>query len=310
MKILLLGGGGFLGMNLSHTLLLEGHEVHLLDSAFSNQSLREKISAFKSVIHVINAIDFEQVLDTVDKYKIECVINLVSQLIPSSSHEDFANENIRNSKSAFGILNGLADRSVNYVYMSSGGTVYGASKKYLVDECENRAPINYYGLSKLLFEEQILFYNRKKGLKYQIIRPSNPYGPMQNPQKKQGLVAVVVDKIKRGDEIQIWGDGTVVRDYVWVGDFANAVSKLIAQNKWNEIYNVGSGRGYSINQVIDAAQLALGVDAKVSYTNPRPEDVDRIVLDIKKIQSTISYQPLNLKQGLDLYIQHLYAMRA
>lgn len=304
MRILLLGGGGFLGINLARALLLVGHEVHLLDRVFKeDESLINRNLILKTVNHVLSTSDREGVLAVVDDYKIECVVNLVSTLLPSSTLDEFVYENLHNVQYAVGLIDDFADRSVKYVYISSGGAVYGHSENSYVSENETKSPISYYGLSKLIFEEHVLFASRTRGLKYLIVRPSNPYGPFQSPKRKQGLISVVVDKIMKGEQIQVWGDGTVLRDYVWVEDFSNALSRLVSIDCWNRSFNIGSGIGYSVKQVIELIQSSLGVPANVSYTNSRFEDVSRIVLNIKEIKSVINYQPIDLPEGIDRYIR-------
>jgi UDP-glucose 4-epimerase len=151
----------------------------------------------------------------------------------------------------------------------------------------------------------ILFTSRTKELNFLILRPSNPFGPFQNPSKKQGFIAVAVDKMKKNQPIEVWGDGSVVRDYVWVGDLAQAMVKLLEKSHWNEIYNIGSGVGHSINAVLQIIQDLLPTRSQIIYAPPRSEDVKNIVLDIRKIQSDIVFQPLDLKRGVEMYIQGL-----
>jgi UDP-glucose 4-epimerase len=128
---------------------------------------------------------------------------------------------------------------------------------------------------------------------------------MQNPYKKQGLIAVAVDRMRRNQDIEIWGDGLVVRDYIWVGDLTKAIASLLAKGSWDEIYNIGSGVGYSINEVLSTIKSLLSTQSKIVYGPARIEDVKHIVLDIQKLRTAIEFYPLELKQGIKLYIQDL-----
>lgn len=144
-------------------------------------------------------------------------------------------------------------------------------------------PISYYGWSKQMMENSILFKNRTQGLKYLIIRPSNPYGHGQNLHGKQGLVAVAIGKIIENKSVEVWGDGSAIRDYIYIEDLANAFYQLISKDVCNETINLGSGRGYSVNDVLAFLKIISKVDFKIEYKNARPVDVSNMVLDIKKM---------------------------
>jgi UDP-glucose 4-epimerase len=304
MNILLIGGGGFLGLNIAKALGLAEHRAHIADLNIHFSVLLKDVDGIQRC-HELNGANVDGILELIERFEIECVINLASTLIPSSSYEEFSLEQANSVMPGFQLLNELAGRGIKYIYFSSGGTVYGSSDQNLVDEATQKNPISYYGLSKSLYEELILFMNRTRGLSYLILRPSNPFGPFQNPLKKQGLIAVAVDKMRKNQSIEIWGDGSVVRDYVWVGDLAQSIVNLLYKDRWNQIYNIGSGIGYSINEVLQTIQSLLPTKSKIIYTPPRTEDVKRIVLDIQKIQSDIVFQPIDLRRGIEMYIQGL-----
>jgi len=304
MNILLIGGGGFLGLNLARALAYAGHQVHIADLNLQSVSMLQNIKGFcgSSPLDIANP---KEILDYISSSQINCVFNLASNLIPSSSYEAYTRERTDFSSSITTFLDSLAEKEVGYVYFSSGGTVYGSSTKSFVNEADPKNPISYYGLSKLWHEELILNTSRTKNLHYIILRPSNPFGPLQNPHKKQGLIAVAVDKMRRNEDIEIWGDGSVVRDYIWVGDLCHAVVSLLEKGCWNEIYNIGSGVGHSINEVLSAIQSLLDTQSKIFYSPARIEDVKHIVLDVQKLRSAIEFHPIDLKRGIELYIRGL-----
>lgn len=301
MRILLLGGAGFLGANVTESLLADGHSVHVVDR--NMESMRAcPILASAASLHDVNVTEAADVVRLIDELAIECVVNFVSTLLPSSSYRAFAGEMRNLTVPAFELLNDLVPRQIKYVYFSSGGTVYGAEGHCDKSEEAPTRPINHYGLAKLLFEQYILFLARTQGLRFLIVRPSNPYGPFQNPQRMQGLVAVTLDRILRGQEIEIWGDGSVVRDYVWVKDLAYAVTSLMATSSWNETYNVGTGIGYSVNEVIAVISSVVGRSATLSYKPARVVDAPRIVLNVGKLKRAIRYEPVDLQAGIERYI--------
>ena len=174
-----------------------------LDRSFDVMS-GSRILTDATAVHLLDAEEIGQVACLVDRHQIDCVINLVSALLPSSPFEAFAREIHEITIPGFRLLNELADRGVRYVYFSSGGTVYGAHEAGQPSEDDLTLPINHYGFAKLIYEEYVSLLARTQGLSYLIIRPSNPYGPFQNPNRKQGLIAVAVDRISRDEEIEIW----------------------------------------------------------------------------------------------------------
>lgn len=304
MKILIIGGAGFLGLNIAKALHKANHRVHLLDRSF--QQVRGlALMAKMSGLHQTDCNNIEEIMAVIDGEQVECVLNLASGMLPASPFEIFDDE-LRNTLSpGFRLVSKLACTKIKYVYMSSGGTVYGQPEGQHVGEDDPKNPISLYGLSKVFFEQFIGYASRTSGLNYLILRPSNPYGFFQNPHKKQGLIAVVTDKILNGEDVQIWGDGSVVRDYIWVEDLANAVSALLERNIWNETFNIGSGLGHSVNEIIRTIEDVSGVAARCHYQASRATDVSRIVLDVNRLKSAINFEPTMLRSGIEQYIEGL-----
>ena len=305
MKILILGGGGFLGLNFAEALNKSGHKLHLVDRDFKRVCSLPLINQVAGV-HEIDCQSIDSILSIIDEHQIDCVINLVSILLPASPIEAFGSELREMMVPGFGLLNELAHRGIKYIYLSSGGAVYGQSESVLVREDAPKNPISLYGLSKEIFEQCIAFVSRTSGLNYIVLRPSNPYGAFQNPNKKQGLIAVVADKILKGSVIEIWGDGSIVRDYIWVQDLANAVDLLLQRNIWNETFNVGSGVGHSVSEIIKTVEDITGIAARCVSKEGRSADVGRIVLDVSKLKKAIQFEPTMLREGITKYVQELH----
>lgn len=305
MKIMLLGGAGFIGLNLAVALVRHGHEVHIVDRTASLMDCGYPLPEVAGH-HVIQCNDIALLQTTIDHLNIECVISLTSSLIPSSTLDDFETELSQIITPTFHLLEHLAKREISFVYVSSGGTVYGANNNFSISENEQLRPINYYGCSKVLVEQYLSFAGCARQLRYFIIRPSNPFGPYQNPYRKQGLVAVAVEKVLRGQPIEIWGDGSVVRDYIWVQDLAEAVAELlIKEEAWGHIFNIGSGQGHSVREVLALICELTGKSIEIRYRDPRNVDAPRLVLDVSRLQATIDFQPLDLRDALELYLERL-----
>lgn len=305
MKILLLGGAGFIGLNLAGALVRCGHEVHIADRSTGFADYGRPVPKVAGR-HVILNNDIAQLQTTIDELGIECVIGLVSSLIPSSTLDDLETEMAQVITPTYRLLDHLARRRISFVYVSSGGTVYGPSDKLSIAETEPLRPINYYGCSKVLFEQYLAFVGRAQQLRHMILRPSNPFGPFQNPHRKQGLVAVAVDKVLHGQPVEIWGDGSVVRDYLWVEDLAGAMADLLSKEEaWGRIFNVGSGQGHSIRDLLAMIGALTGKPVEVRYLETRAVDVPRLVLDISRLRETIDFRPRNLHDALALYLDGL-----
>lgn len=305
MKIMLLGGAGFIGLNLAGALVRHGHKVHIADRSAEIADYDRPIPEVAG-FHVIPSNATSRLQDAVDELGIECVIGLASSLIPSSTLDDFEAEMAQNIVPTFRLLDHLAKRQISFVYVSSGGTVYGPSDKPALAENEPLRPISHYGCSKVLLEQYLAFVGRSQQMRYMILRPSNPFGPFQNPHRKQGLVAVAVDKVLHGQPIEIWGDGTVVRDYLWVEDLAEAVAALLPKDEaWGSIFNIGSGQGHSIRELLAMIGSLTGKPVNVRYLETRAVDVPHLVLDVSRLRETIDFQPRELRDALVLYLNGL-----
>ena len=301
---MLIGGGGFLGINIAQNLVQAGYYVFILDRKC--QHLKQQ----KYLVGVMgfydgNIADPEAIIKIIDEFSINCVINLVSTLIPSSKSEYFFSELESFTVPAFRLISLLADRGVKYVFISSGGTIYGHAESEFISETDRCEPVNIYGYSKLVFEEYVKFYGRSHGLNYLIIRPSNPYGMYQNPLRKQGFIAVAMNLLLKGEAIEIWGDGSVVRDYVSVSDLANALTLLLGKNIWNTVFNIGSGAGHSLLEILSIMDSITGQRAKIVYKEPRLIDVARIVLNVSKLKNEIEFNPISVNDGIKSYYEML-----
>ncbi len=183
-----------------------------------------------------------------------------------------------------------------FVYFSSGGTIYGNSDEPL-DENSPLNPLSLYAKSKAVVEKAI----QESGIDYLILRLSNPYGGYQISGKKQGVIPILIRKALSENVFEMWASGDSVRDYFYIDDMAQALSKLIEADIHHEIVNVGSGIGTSLNTVIETIEQATG---KVIHIEQKESDVpvvQSIVLNIDKLKRLTGYQPtVDFKQGITL----------
>lgn len=297
-NILFIGGAGFIGSNIIRSLTglyKDSFKIYVIEPHFANvDSLCNlDVFLFRGTIS-----DFDFVKSIIDNYDIDIVVHLVSTLVPGSSFEDWRKEYDSLILPSFLIMQFCAKNNIRFVYFSSGGTIYGNGKGQPFKESDPMAPISYYGWSKQMIENTILFLHRTQNLNYLIIRPSNPYGPGQKLDGKQGLIAVAIGRALENRCLDVWGDGTSVRDYIYIDDLCVAFCKLISLSIINQTLNIGSGVGYSIFQVTNLINSIIEEKLTVKFVPPRNADVSSMVLDTTNLKKLIEFHPISLQQGI------------
>jgi UDP-glucose 4-epimerase len=299
-NILILGGTGFIGRNILEELEGGDYNIFLLSRRKDLTSLVSKR------INVVQGSlkDTDLIESIISNHDIEILLHLASNLIPSSSKSQFEEEINNIVLPTFKLLSFISRKNIKLIYFSSGGAIYGKAEGKINEknECE---PINYHGHSKLLIETHVKLLNKTDNLKYLILRPSNVYGKYQRLESKQGFIAVALGRILSNQDIEIWGDGNTIRDYVDVSDISRVVRILIEDNIENKIFNLGSGEGHSLIRVVDLLENQLKKSANIIYQDKREVDLDRLVLDISSIESFVDYKPQKLEEGIKSFISHL-----
>lgn len=300
-NILLIGGAGFIGTNLLKAFINnDSYTIFVLETPFTNvfklQYLEKNITIFKGVL-----ADYDLLESIIVDHKIDIVIHLVSTLIPGSSYDDYKREFENIIFPTVRLMSLCAEKNIKFVYFSSGGTIYGNNSHEKFIETDLREPISYYGLSKQIIEDSILFEHRRGNLRYLIVRPSNPFGPGQSLNGVQGLIAVAIGKVLANEPIVIWGDGSSVRDYIYIDDLVKAMYELIDKDIENEILNIGSGIGYSINEILSHLKNIVEEKLNVQYETSRSVDVSSVILDISKLQSFVPINTTPLEQGIQMF---------
>lgn len=301
-RILFIGGAGFIGSNIIYHLVhRDCSEVFVIEPEFA--SLHRLVN-IPVTVYRGELSNLDEIKTAILENKIDTVVHLVSTLIPGSSFDDYQREFTNVLYPTVRLMEFCSEQNIKFVYFSSGGTIYGDRKGAVIPFAEKdpMAPISFYGWSKQMMENSILFMNRTQNLKYIIIRPSNPYGKGQNLHGKQGLIAVSLGKILSGEPIQVWGDGSAVRDYIYIDDLGKAVSDVLLNDDiMNETLNIGSSVGYSVNQIIDALRSVVREEVKVEHIAARNVDVSSMVLDTAKLKSLISFNPRTIEEGIEKF---------
>ena len=177
------------------------------------------------------------------------------------------------------------------VFVSTGGTIYGRSLQIPTEETAPTEPITAYGISKLAIEKYLALYGLLHGLDYRILRVANPFGPFQVALKKQGLIAEVVPRAIRGERIEIWGDGSVVRDFIFVDDVVDALEMAADHVGDERIFNIGSGTGRSVRDVLAIIEQSLGQKLDIAWKTQRAVDVPISVLSVARAREKLGWSP-------------------
>lgn len=297
-NILFIGGAGFIGANLLKDFVKKDrYNLFVLEPPFANisklQPIEKEITIFKGAL-----ADYDLLQSLLENHSIDIVIHLVSTLVPGSSYEDYKREFENIIFPTIRLMGLCAEKEIKFVYFSSGGTVYGNNSHEKFTETDIREPISYYGLSKQIIEDSILFEHRRGNLRYLIVRPSNPYGPGQSLNGVQGLIAVAMGRILANEPIIIWGDGSTIRDYIFIDDLVKYTFELIEKEIENEIINIGSGTGYSIKDILSHIENIVKENIIIKYESSRSVDVSSVILDISKLQSIVKSNYTGIEEGI------------
>jgi UDP-glucose 4-epimerase len=283
MNVLVIGGNGFIGSHLVDVLLSHGHKIRVFD--FAPEKFRDPLPGVDYRISNLNNIsDLAEALEGIDT-----VFHLASSSVPSTSVLDLCADVNNNLIPMLRLLDLMVKMNVKkIVYFSSGGAVYGEPSVFPTVEEHQLNPISSYGIVKATIEHYIKYYERVHALKHLIIRPSNPYGPRQGHFKAQGVIATFLQNILKNDDLVVFGDGNATKDYIYITDLVEACYSLFSVNA-EGLFNVGSGMGLTINEIVSIIEKVTDTPLKIKYINSKINDVQKVVLDINKLNNVTGW---------------------
>lgn len=296
MRALVLGGGGFIGSHLVDELLRSSHDVRVLDTAADRYRQPPHAVEYRLGDYANAAVLAEALQD------VDTVYHLASVTVPNTSNLDPSADITANLVPSVRLFEQMVRLDVSrVVFLSSGGTVYGNPAHIPVAVDHPVQPLCSYGVVKVATEHYLNMFHQLHGLSPLILRASNPYGPRQGHLGVQGVIATFLHRVLEGEPIQIWGDGHVVRDYVYVRDLAR-LCVLAGESHVEGTYNAGSGVGYSLNDVVEVVAEVTGLRPEVRYGPSRPIDVERIVLESSQTEIAFHWRPeIALRDGIALH---------
>jgi UDP-glucose 4-epimerase len=233
--------------------------------------------------------------------------HLVSTTLPKSSNADPVFDVETNLLGTVRLLTHAVNAGIKkIIFVSSGGTVYGVPIELPIPETHRTDPICSYGISKLAIEKYLELFRRLHGLDYTVLRIANPYGERQRMHASQGAVAVFLGKVLSGEPVEIWGDGSVVRDYVYIADVVDALLAAMELECDEHVFNIGSGYGLSLNELLDAIEKVTKRAADRRYLPARVFDVPISVLSIERAKRSLDWSPkVEFSQGLKKFAEWL-----
>lgn len=224
---------------------------------------------------------------------VDTVIQLISTSSPGFGNRQIVADVEHNVIPHIKFMNSCAEVGVKrYIFVSSGGTVYGPTDSFPITESHPTNPISSHGLTKLTTEKYLQMFSHQSGMEYVILRLANVYGPGQSFHKGQGLIPAVLDRYERGEPIEIIGSGEARRDYVYIDDFVSAcMAAANAPGPIRDVINIGSGDSRSIIEVLDAMEGILKTRFERRHREGRHTDVDVSQLDIRRAKDVLRWHP-------------------
>lgn len=297
MKVVIFGGGGFIGSAIADRLLADGHNLRIFE--------RPRVEPYREFLRTEQVewltgdlLSQHEVAEAVDG--MDAVVHLVSSTLPKSSNDDPIYDVQSNLVATLQMLNAMVQKKVaRIIFISSGGTVYGSPVYLPIDEKHPTEPHVSYGITKLAIEKYLLMYQRMHGIKATVLRVTNPFGERQRVETAQGAVGVFLHRALNNQPIDIWGDGSVTRDYIYVRDVADAFARAVNYKGPHSVFNVSSGQGTNLNELISIIEQVTGRDVERRYLPARPFDVPTSILSPELALRELGWTPrTSLQEGI------------
>ena len=289
------GANGFLGSYLVDALASAGHRVR----AFDRYSSSEPTFTAPGVEIVRGEFLSRTDLESAVRGQ-ELVFHFLSTTTPATAETDPTLDVRTNVAQTIELLESCVAAGVrHFYYASTGGAIYGMQGKQVYRESDRAMPLSPYGIGKLTIEHYLQYFGRLHDIRATAFRISNPYGPRQHLNKLQGFIPIALRRISRGEPVTVFGDGSMVRDYVYVADAITMIMNIVGGEPEHGLYNIGSGVGHSVEEVVSTLARVVGDQFVVEYRESPATFVDRVVLDIERYVAEFGPVPSrSLEEGI------------
>lgn len=300
-RIVILGADGFIGRHLVTKLAEDrSNTVVAFDRFSAYQTGSDRPFENYANVEVVPGNFFNREDLAAVLHEKDYVFHLVSTTNPATSNSDpfiDIDTNVRGSLEFLEICTENKVRKV--IFLSSGGTVYGDISSDKIHEQTVPQPRSPYAIGKLTIEYYLRYFKFTHGLDYIVYRVANPYGPGQNIYGKQGVIPIFMNKYRKKEPIIIFGDGTMVRDYLYIEDLADMITETYAKDHAHDEYNAGSGRGVSVNELVRAIEECTGFSVEKKFHEAPPTYIHKSVLDTKRFSKEFNVVPrVDLREGI------------
>lgn len=291
-------GAGFIGKVLIRNLLSKGYNIRVLDRHTCPDEFAKKVTWVTANFHDKNPLG-----DVLQGASV--AYHLVSSTVPGDQHVDVAMELNENVVGALCFVDACLVAGVKRIVFASSASVYGLQDKLPIIESAATNPISAHGIHKLTIEKYLLLAQHLHGIDVRIARIANPYGPEQSVLGRQGFIAIAIGNILSDTPLNLRDMGRSIRDFIYIDDLAEALGLCGSLDDLPSIINIGSGKGYSLRDVVDLMEQLIGRQIVTVTTESRVIDIPISVLDIGLAHSAMSFKPSTLlREGLGRTLHH------
>ena len=307
-RIAVIGASGYIGSHVVDMFLEESCYVHALSRTtpglIDPKSIRNKNLRLSSV----DVCDYQRLSKLL--VDIDIIVYLVSSSLPLTSNSNPRGDVNVNLIGALNVLEIAKNENIQkFVFISSGGTVYGNSCIVPIPENHPTNPICSYGIVKLAIEKYISLYSNLYNINSTILRLANPYGGRQKLDSGQGVVPAFLSRAINSQTLEVWGDGSTIRDFLYISDVTRAVRLACSYSGRELIFNIGSGTGLSLLELIKLIQTTLNRPVDVVFKDKRDIDVPSNVLSITKAASYLNWSPqVSPIDGIEQFYRYLLSL--
>ena len=289
--ILIIGGSGFMGANFTEYFVAKGYKV----ISFSNSPTRIQ---HENVVNICgDSRDAETINGIFVNYKIDLVVYTLTSFWVVDGVSSYQDLTAINLTAFIDVLNIMKRHDVNdVIYISSGGSIYGESDRPIPEDA-SLCPVSFYGWIKEAAESYLKYEARiNSNLRYLVFRPSNVYGKYQQLNR---IIGVALKNTYLDIPMNIYGGADTKKDYIYIDDFCEIIFDILNKNTWNETYNIGSGVGTSIREILEIAQEVVNKQLTVEYGEQKEGDLSYSVLNVDKVKKAVGKQSFtNVKEGM------------
>ena len=292
-RVIVIGGNGFIGANICKYFSEKNWSVTSFDLALPKEKIKN--------VEYIQGDYFNNTLLESQISDKDLIIHSLSTVNPGNSSVKFLQGYSLDFVQMARLALMLVGTDKKMIFISSGGTVYGNQTEFPIKETASLNPINHYGCLKVCIENMLRTYNIQNNTSILIARVSNPFGPGQDYKKGVGFVDAVLKKAINQEQIEIWGDGENIRDYIYIDDVCKMIFGMANYEGEIDTFNVSSGIGVSQNDIISLLKKQ-GYNLDVKYTKARSVDARKIVLDNSRIKEICDVGSLSFEDSLNTYL--------